>query len=84
MQVALPAFAWHHAADHLGAVGDGTLRQPRRGGAGQPLTNDLGITVDQNAHVLGPSCRDNGQLGGFGQIGGVGDLDALVIERQFG
>eukprot|EP00043_Microstomoeca_roanoka_P023704 m.259179 g.259179 ORF g.259179 m.259179 type:complete len:275 (-) comp34239_c0_seq1:1149-1973(-) len=49
------AFAGRHAADHLGAVGDGlfAVEGPLR--AGQALADHLGVFVDKNGHSITPS-----------------------------
>src|SRR5512138_1924462 len=48
--MAAPAFARHHAADDLGAVGDGALHVIGRLRAGEALADDLGIAVDEDRH----------------------------------
>src|SRR2546429_1168150 len=45
-----PAFAGRGAADHLGAVGNGSLGMKGAVLAGKALANDLGVFVDQDGH----------------------------------
>ena len=47
----LAAFAGGDAADHLGAVSDGLLGVEGALRAGDALTNDLGVLVDQDGHA---------------------------------
>ena len=54
-QMILPAFAGGHAADHLGAIGDSLLGVERALRAGEALTDQLGVFVDENGHGLTPS-----------------------------
>jgi len=53
-EMLLPALARRHAADHLGAVGDGLFGMKRSLFAGESLTNDFGVLINQYAHFLIP------------------------------
>ena len=44
------ALARRHAADHFCAIGDGLFRVESAGFAGQALTKDLGVFIDENGH----------------------------------
>src|SRR5690606_18896754 len=46
------ALAGGHAADHLGAVGDGLLGVESALATGEALADDFGVFVDQDAHYL--------------------------------
>src|SRR3546814_10036926 len=48
--MAAPALAGHHAADHLGAVGDGALHMVGRLRAGEALADHPGVAVDEDRH----------------------------------
>src|SRR3546814_14919620 len=49
-EMAAAALAGHHAADHLGAVGDRPLHVVGRLGAGEALADHPGVAVDENGH----------------------------------
>src|SRR5580704_19214102 len=51
------AFARHHAGDHLGAVLFARPGMELPGGAGDSLSHDPGVLVDQNTHRLSPAAR---------------------------
>ena len=42
------AFAWRHAADHAGAVGDGLLGVESALRAGEALADDAGVLIDED------------------------------------
>src|SRR5689334_22332154 len=46
------AFARRGAADHLGAVGDRSLRVERAVLASKTLADDLGVLADQDGHAV--------------------------------
>src|SRR5690606_10784243 len=46
----LAAFAGRHAADHLGAVGDGLFGVEGALGAGDALADDAGLFTDEDGH----------------------------------
>ncbi|MNW65194.1 hypothetical protein D3C74_435520 [compost metagenome] len=46
------AFAWGHAANHLGAVGDGLFGVESALRAGNTLADNFGVFIDQDAHYL--------------------------------
>src|SRR5882757_1523413 len=54
-QVFLVTAAGGDAAYDLGAIGDALFRVKRPLFAGEALTNDLGVLVDQNAHECAPA-----------------------------
>ncbi|MND44866.1 hypothetical protein D3C80_357150 [compost metagenome] len=51
-QVSGAALAWGHAANHLGAVGDGLFGVESTLRAGEALADDFGVFIDQDAHYL--------------------------------
>ncbi|MOA57785.1 hypothetical protein D3C78_1820240 [compost metagenome] len=46
------ALAGGHAANHLGAVGDGLFGVESTLRAGEALADDFGVFIDQDAHYL--------------------------------
>ncbi len=51
-QVGSTTFARSHAANHLGAVGDGLFGVESTLRAGEALADDFGVFIDQDAHYL--------------------------------
>jgi hypothetical protein len=51
VEMVMPAFAGRHAADHLGAVGDGLFGVEGALRAGEALADHLGVFVDENGHI---------------------------------
>ena len=52
IQVSGAAFARSHAANHLGAVGDGLFGVESTLRAGEALADNFGVFIDQDAHYL--------------------------------
>ena len=51
----LPTLARGHAADHVGAVGDGLFRVESALAAGEALADQFGVFVYEYGHLIIPS-----------------------------